>query len=146
GGTIATITDAGIDVFGAFPCPLTTNAVNDDSFEPAPDSNFGVASGTSASAPFVSATAALILSMNPNLTYTQVAQQIMNNTDSLNGNTGWDSKTGYGRLNVYKALLNTNGGQITNYVKTFNSPNPFYVDLVNSTNITLVLSQPAQAE
>ena len=106
-----------------------------------------MASGTSAATPFVSATAALLLVLNPNLTNTQVAQQIINNTDSLNGNAGWDKYTGYGRLNVYKTLSNAIGSsQLTNYVKTFNSPNPFYVDVDGYTNITLVSTQPEPAD
>ena len=91
---------------------------------------FGVGAGTSAAAPYVTATAALLFSLYPNMTNNQVVNAIINNTDSLNGNSGWDANSGYGRLNVYKALLNAqNGtGQITNYLKTFNSPNPFYPD------------------
>src|SRR5208337_2870951 len=94
--------------------------------------------------PYVTATAALIFSMYPNLTNTQVANAIINNTDSLNNNTGWDAQSGYGRLNVYKALLNAQNtvGQITSYLKTFNSPNPFYPDMNPPTNITLVLTLP----
>ncbi len=138
----------GLDVFSSFLCPLSLAASSEGGFSPASDANFGTAAGTSASTPFVSATAALIWSLYPNLTSTQVIQSIINNTDSLNGSSGWDSKTGYGRLNVYQALLNAGngGGQVTDYVKTFNSPNPFYTGSISSTDITLVLSQPAPVE
>ena len=135
--------DAAYDVFSAFVCPLPPGGVSDGGFETASDANFGAASGTSAATPYVSATAALLWSLYPNLTNTQVIQQIVNNTDNINGNKGWDAQTGYGRLNVYKALTSAIGSsQITSYVKTFNSPNPFYVDAESYTNITLVLSQP----
>jgi subtilisin family serine protease len=141
-----------LDVFSSFLCPLSTAAFQEGGFSPftgiGGDSNFGTAAGTSAATPFVSATAALIWSLYPNLTSTQVIQAIINNTDSLNGNSGWNAQTGYGRLNVYRALLNAGngGGQVTAYVKTFNSPNPFYTGNNGTTNITLAISQPAPVE
>ncbi len=138
-----------LDVFSSFLCPLSSAAISEGGFSAlTSDSNFGTAAGTSAATPFVSATAALIFSLYPNLTNTQVVQAIINNTDSLDGNTGWNSKTGYGRLNVYQALLNAGngGGQITDYIQTFNSPNPFYTELTGTTNITLAISQPAPVE
>lgn len=136
------------DVFSDFLCPLPTAAATEGGFATAGDTNFGTAAGTSAAAPFVSGTAALILSLYPNLTNAQVANAIINNTDSLNNNQGWNAETGYGRLNVYQALLNANngGGQITDYVTTFNSPNPFYTKTNGSTNITLAITQAAPVE
>jgi subtilisin family serine protease len=138
------ITNAGSCIFGPFVCPLPKGSSSEGGFMvySSVDSNYGLASGTSGATPFVSATAALLLSLHPTWTNTQVAQQIINNTDSLNGNGGWDSETGYGRLNVFKALSSSLGaGQLTTYVKTFNSPNPFYVDVDLYTNITLVTTQ-----
>jgi thermitase len=140
-------TNASECIFSTFVCPLPNSAVTDGGFMVfgsgvAADSNYGLAAGTSGATPFVAATAALLLSLNPHWSNTQVAQQIINNTDSLGGNGGWNAETGYGRLNVYKALYCLlGGGQVTTYVKTFNSPNPFYVDADMYTNITLVMSQ-----
>ena len=137
------------DIFSSFLCPLSNAASLEGGFSTlSSDSNFGTAAGTSAATPFVSATAALIWSLSPGLTNTQVVQAIINNTDSLNGNHGWDSRTGYGRLNVYRALLNAGngGGQVTDYIQTFNSPNPFRTGVVGTTNITLAISQPAPVE
>jgi subtilisin family serine protease len=120
-------------------CPV---AASPKDFEADPnDDNFGYGAGTSASAPFVTGTAALILTLDPGLTNDQIAQRIINNADPINGTKGWDPSSGYGRLNVYQALLNTGGGQVIPFVKTFNSPNPFYVDMEGTTNITLVLTQ-----
>jgi hypothetical protein len=125
-------------------CPLSTAAISEGGFESATvDANFGTASGTSASTPYVSATAALLLCLDPSLTNQQVIKQIVENTDTLNGAGGWDKRSGYGRLNVYKVLSSVIGsGQLTTYTKTFNSPNPFYVDLQPYTNITLAITQP----
>lgn len=66
--------------------------------------NNGYASinGTSASAPFVSATAALILSLK-NFSNEEIKQIIKSTTDDI-GETGWDLKSGAGRLNVERAL------------------------------------------
>ena len=146
------LVDSANKIFGVFLCPMPLASVTECGFEPlistsgsVTDPFFGVAAGTSASTPFVSAAAALILTMNPNLTYTQVAERIVNNTDSLNGNKGWDTKTGYGRLNLYRALTNS-GPDLTTYLKTFNSPNPFYPDMTGSTNITLALTQAEAVE
>ncbi len=142
------LTNASQCIFSTFVCPLPNAAVTDGGFMvfgpgAGTDSNYGLASGTSGSTPFVSATAALLFSLNPSWTNTQVVQQIINNTDSLDGNGGWNASSGYGRLNVYKALSGSlGGGQVTTYIKTFNSPNPFYVDVQLYTNITLVMNQP----
>jgi subtilisin family serine protease len=68
------------------------------------------ASGTSASAPFVSATAALILSLK-NFTNEEVKQIIKSTSDDI-GDPGWDLKFGAGRLNMFKALSVLAPGQI----------------------------------
>ncbi len=109
---------------------------------------YGVAAGTSAATPFVSATAALLFSVHPDMTNNQVVNAIVNNTESLNGNTGWDAETGYGRLNVYQALLNAQNstGKITPFLKTFNYPNPFYPDMTPSITITVPLASSQMVE
>lgn len=148
-GAISQTFSPDFDVFSDFLCPLSAAAVSEGGFVTMPgDSNFGTAAGTSAAAPFVSGAAALVLSVYPSLTNTQVVQAIINNADSLNGGHGWSPQTGYGRLNVYQALLGAgNGeGQVTSYLQTFNSPNPFYTKTNGSTNITVAISQPAPVE
>lgn len=64
--------------------------------------------GTSASAPIVSATVALMLEANPNLTRKQV-QDILKQTSDKIGNVTYDknghnTKYGYGKLNINKAI------------------------------------------
>ncbi len=58
--------------------------------------------GTSAAAPFVSATAALILSKKP-FSNEEVKQIIKSTADDI-GNPGWDPRAGAGRLNLARAL------------------------------------------
>ena len=62
------------------------------------------AKGTSAAAPLVSGVAALIKSVNPSLTNSQMKQILLDTADDL-GAPGKDEYYGTGRLNAYKALL-----------------------------------------
>jgi hypothetical protein len=66
--------------------------------------------GTSAATPFVSATAALILSLK-NFTNEEVKQIIKSTCDDI-GDPGWDLMSGAGRLNMYRALSVLSPGQI----------------------------------
>ncbi len=105
------------------------------------DHNYGTGAGTSFSTPLVTAAAALLLALNPGMTNLDVANRLINSADSLNGNQGWDRNTGYGLLDVARALQ-SNGAQITPYLTTFNSPNPFSLEGDGTTNITLAIDQP----
>lgn len=60
-------------------------------------------SGTSFSAPLVSAVASLIWAKNPELTNEQVERMLLESADDI-GTPGWDHYYGAGRLNAYKAL------------------------------------------
>lgn len=66
------------------------------------NSKYSLKAGTSFSAPFVSATAALIMSLQ-NFNNEEVKQIIKSTTDDI-GESGWDIKTGAGRLNMERAL------------------------------------------
>ncbi|MBI2842291.1 MAG: S8 family serine peptidase [Armatimonadetes bacterium] len=62
--------------------------------------------GTSAAAPFVSGIAALIWSVHPDWTNEQVFYQIIFTADDI-GASGKDIQTGWGRVNAYRALVET---------------------------------------
>ncbi|WP_256006805.1 S8 family serine peptidase [Pedobacter deserti] len=89
----------------------TTDLVGPAGYNPSPSpagdyySAFG---GTSAAAPHVAGVAALVLSVNNSLTYSQVASIITGSADKVGGYTydsnGWSPQLGYGRLNACKAL------------------------------------------
>ncbi len=98
----------------------------DDNNERAPFSNFGSTidlvapghfvlsttlnqdyhnwSGTSFSAPYVAAAAALVLSQKPDLDADAVRAALINSADDL-GDPGWDDQFAAGRLNVARALI-----------------------------------------
>lgn len=65
--------------------------------------SYGSIKGTSAAAPQVAAAAAMILAEHPYYSPMDVRQILMYSATNL-GPKGWDSKTGYGLLNVDKAL------------------------------------------
>ena len=76
-------------------------------------SNFN---GTSSACPQVAGVAALILSLNPNFTQTQVREIIETTTDKIGGYTytaafqnygaseTWNNEVGYGRVNAFSAV------------------------------------------
>src|SRR5437867_1386032 len=65
---------------------------------------YGAWSGTSFSSPLVAGLAALIFSLSPSLTNTQVVDLIEKNATDL-GAAGFDQYFGWGRINVYKSIL-----------------------------------------
>lgn len=67
--------------------------------------DYTIESGTSFSAPFVSALAALILSNDNSLTPTQVQEAMELSAEDL-GATGRDNYFGYGRIDAYEAVKN----------------------------------------
>lgn len=64
---------------------------------------YGAISGTSAAAPQVAAAAAMILARHPQLSPLDVRQLLYQSAADL-GEKGWDRKTGYGLLDINKAL------------------------------------------
>jgi subtilisin family serine protease len=66
------------------------------------NSGYSSINGTSASAPFVSAAAALILSKQ-NFSNEEVKQILKSTSDDI-GESGWDLRSGAGRLNLERAL------------------------------------------
>ncbi|MBR6676811.1 MAG: VCBS repeat-containing protein, partial [Clostridia bacterium] len=68
-----------------------------------PGNNYGTTDGTSLSAPYVTGVAALIMSIRPDLSATEVKKLILDNVDHVEALEG-KCITG-GRLNAYKAVL-----------------------------------------
>lgn len=72
------------------------------------DGGYGYHDGTSFSSPIVAGLAALILSVEPDLTNSQVVDLIEQNADDL-GDPGYDIYFGHGRVNVYESLIAATG-------------------------------------
>ncbi len=66
----------------------------------------GALSGTSFATPIVTGVAALVWSLHPDWTNSQVADQIKMTCRDI-GSTGWDQETGWGIVNAYRALTET---------------------------------------
>ncbi|NWL86847.1 peptidase S8 [Paenibacillus sp. 79R4] len=74
-----------------------------------PDNQYAALSGTSMACPHVTALAALIRSINPELKNTEVMDIIRKNVIDL-GTAGHDKYYGYGQIDVYAALEAAGGG------------------------------------
>ena len=86
---------------------LTTLGYHGPSAGGTADADYIAAGGTSFAAPMVSAAAALVRVRFPQLTADQVAAQLRQTTDNIDGlpaNAVWAGRLGTGRLNVLKAL------------------------------------------
>ncbi len=68
-----------------------------------PGNQYAALSGTSMVSPHVSALAALVRSINPDLTNKEVMELMRNSVIDL-GTPGHDKYFGYGKIDVYKAL------------------------------------------
>ncbi len=95
---------------------------------------YGTLSGTSMACPHVSGLASLVISFwtngsNPNWAPLQVKNVITSNCDDTPYDTGWNSLTGFGRINVLKTLESIEA-MIVNIdaSKTIVYPNPFNPD------------------
>jgi subtilisin family serine protease len=76
-----------------------------------PSFPYGLGSGTSFAAPYVTGAAALLLARNPNLSYAQLKDAIMTTVDPLPALAG-KTVTG-GRLNVFRALASVTASAAT---------------------------------
>jgi serine protease len=103
----------GVDVESLVPVSVTPSGLTRDAPGGADGliDNLGTISGTSFSAPHVTAAATAILSYRPDLQPDQVAA-ILEQTASDVGPAGFDAATGYGELDVAAALRRTLHGPI----------------------------------
>jgi subtilisin family serine protease len=86
-------------------------------------STYGYWQGTSFASPIAAATAALVLSLQPSLSASALVTLLEHNTDVLPaGSTGWNQYFGYGRVNVYKAILAATTGSTTPPAVSITSP------------------------
>lgn len=94
-----------------------------------PSNSYDSGNGTSFSAPIVSGLSALLWSYKPDYTNEQIKSLIKASADDL-GQRGPDYEYGYGRVNVFRAMLLVND-ELQNFIgenKIAAFPNPFYVN------------------
>ena len=77
----------------------------------APGGSYVAINGTSFSSPIVAGVAALMLSVNPNLTPLDVKNILEGTADDISGR-GFTPQTGWGRVNAYKAVLAAQKGDL----------------------------------
>jgi len=99
------------------------------------NNNYASIGGTSAATPFVSAAAALILSLG-NYTNEEVKQILKSTSDDI-GEPGWDIYTGAGRLNMFQAVTVTAPSVIK-----FNHPKQDFATLNDSLKINATVLSP----
>ena len=109
--------------FSSYGKELDVVAPGDNILSTLPNNQIGTMSGTSMAAPHASAIAALILSINPSLTNTEVTD-IIEKTASKGGgytytntpdrpNGIWNEEMGYGICNAYAAVLAASANEAT---------------------------------
>lgn len=83
-------------------------APGEDIYSTKKDNDYGASSGTSFAAPQVAGVAALMLSVNPSLTPSQIRNKLRSTCTKLSGysynTSGWNNYVGYGLLNAYAAV------------------------------------------
>ncbi|MGD1007418.1 MAG: S8 family serine peptidase [Ignavibacteriaceae bacterium] len=112
-GAALTVVAPGSDIYSTIPTYPTEYSVTHGGTV-----NYAQYWGTSQATPQVSGTAALILSINLNITPSQVRQILINTAKKVSGMNGQNFTTsyGYGRINAYNALkytLENYGGTLT---------------------------------
>lgn len=96
--TYISVAAPGVDVYSTY---WTSNG-----------SSYAYKNGTSMAAPFVSGLAGLLLSQDGSRTNATLREMIQNTADDVNI-AGWDQYTGYGRINVARALSGSTSGVVT---------------------------------
>ncbi len=126
-----------------------------------PNSSYIKSGGTSMAAPIVSGAAAIMRSHFPEYNALQIAEQLRvtaDNIDTLNGNSQYKGKLGSGRINLYKALTETNQPSLRlmkhkytcdeysshNANDTMNIAGTFVNFLEPAENIKVTLSSPSK--
>ena len=76
--------------------------------------------GTSMAAPHVSGVAALVLAANPGMTGQQLRDRLTSTAVDI-GAPGFDTRTGFGRVDAYNAVTNTQGPTMDIYVEAIDA-------------------------
>jgi subtilisin family serine protease len=108
----------GVGIFSTFPLNITTLRPSclDQGYSDCGTSDYANPEGTSFAGPQVAAAAAMLLAVDPSLTNSQVSTLLEHTADDVNATNGCtkcallrDAYTGWGRLDVAKAIEALNG-------------------------------------
>lgn len=126
---------------------LDVVAPGESIFSTLPNNGTGYMSGTSMAAPHVAGLAALILSVNPELSRTEVvniiertSQKIGNysySTVSGHPNGTWNNEMGYGQINAFAAVSSVSGDIVVFNDKTVSSNQTVAGWIIQSQNVTV---------
>lgn len=126
---------------------LDVVAPGENIFSTLPNNGTGYMSGTSMAAPHVAGLAALILSVNPELSRTEVvniiertSQKIGNysySTVSGHPNGTWNNEMGYGQINAFAAVSSASGDIVVFNDKTVSSNQTVAGWIIQSQNVTV---------
>ncbi|MES2764428.1 MAG: S8 family serine peptidase [Bacteroidota bacterium] len=98
-------------IFSSFGSHISMTAPGEGITTTAVDSSYRTVGGTSFSAPYVAATAALLIEKNPLLKTSEIRGILEASSEDL-GTKGWDTRFGSGRLNVARALEATGATKV----------------------------------
>ncbi|MCK9425868.1 MAG: S8 family serine peptidase [Ignavibacteriaceae bacterium] len=121
--------------YSSYGSTLDLVAPGEDIMTTARKSSYASFGGTSAAAPFVSAAAGLILSQKT-FSNEEIKQIIKSTCDDIN-TSGWDIKSGAGRLNVFKALIT-----LAPSIVKFDYPQQDFATAKDSVNISVTVLSP----
>lgn len=100
-----------------------------------PNNTYGGVWGTSGAAPQVAGTIALMLAVNPCLTPSEIELLIEQSADSIADASSFVGLIGSGKLNAYKALIETiESGRVTNTSTTFSGTQTITAPTILSAN------------
>lgn len=106
------------------------------------NANFNAWAGTSFSAPLVAAAAAMLMAKEPALSPVQVQQRLIQSAAPTSLGSGFNSKTGWGKLDFYRALTLGPASGPGSALRAYNWPNPYWPNKDASTQFSFFL--PAQ--
>lgn len=110
-------------------------------------SNYSKAAGTSFSCPMVAAAAALLLAQEPSRSPAEVLRVLQETADATSQGAGYHDRTGWGRVNLFRALNSAETGfnVMAPALKLYAWPNPFSPARQGFSHLTFYLESPQAA-